>query len=306
MPMLELRQLDYFRAVAEYGSISRAAAALHLTQPTLSRQIAQLEKNLGYQLLRRTPGGTKLTVVGEALRAHLLSIFELVDRVPEVLQTASAGGHLVHLGVPSGVPRGWIEDYLAAVAAEAPEIRFAIVEATSEEQRRMLNNGLLDLSLMHTEPPELHAELLFRQRLGCVFREDALPAGQAEIDVTDLAGLRVMAHSSKGEEISLRTAAATTRTEVDWLFRAFSEHSELIATSSRVDAILIGNASARKWFPGWTWVPLSEHRPEHWMRTWAAWAGTDLKYGDLLLRCLRETAREYQADPTYSVAPSQL
>lgn len=115
-----------------------------------------------------------------------------------------------------------------------------------------------------------------------------------------------MAHSSKGEEISLRTAAATTRTEVDWLFRAFSEHSELIAASSRVDAILIGNASARKWFPGWTWVPLSEHRPEHWMRTWAAWAGTDLKYGDLLLRCLRETAREYQADPTYSVAPSPL
>ncbi|WP_275294706.1 MULTISPECIES: LysR family transcriptional regulator [unclassified Amycolatopsis] len=301
--MLELRQLDYFRAVAEYGSISRAAAALHLTQPTLSRQIAQLEKNLGHQLLRRTPAGTTLTVAGEGLRAHLLSIFELVDRVPEVLQTASAGGRLVHLGVPSGVPHGWIEDYLASVAAEAPEVRFAIVEATSEEQRRMLNNGLLDLSLMHTEPPELHAELLFRQRLGCVFREDALPAGRTEIDVTDLAGLRVMAHSSKGEEISLRTAASTTRTEVDWLFRAFSEHSELIATSSRVDAVLIGNASARKWFPGWTWVPLSEHRPEHWMRTWAAWAGTDPKYGDLLLHCLRETARKYRADPTYSAQP---
>lgn len=298
--MLELRQLDYFRAVAEFGSISRAAAALHLTQPTLSRQIAQLEKTLGHRLLRRTPRGTELTVVGEGLRTHLSSIFELVDRVPEVLQAASAGGHLVHLGVPSGVPDGWIEEYLAAVAAEAPEIRFAIVEATSEEQRRMLNNGLLDVSLMHTEPPELHAELLFRQRLGCVFRADVLPAGRTEIDVTDLACLRVMAHSSKGEEISLRTAAAASGTEVGWLFRAFSEHSELIAKSSHVDAVLIGRASARKWFPGWTWLPLAAHRPEHWMRTWVAWANTDMKYGAVLLRCLRDTARDHRTDPTYA------
>ncbi|HWD03628.1 MAG TPA: LysR family transcriptional regulator [Amycolatopsis sp.] len=298
--MLELRQLDYFRAVAEFGSISRAAAALHLTQPTLSRQIAQLEKNLGHQLLRRTPRGTELTVIGEGLREHLSSIFELVDRVPEVLQAASTGGYLVHLGVPSGVPHGWIEEYLTSVAAAAPEIRFAIVEATSEEQRRMINSGLLDLSLMHTEPPELHAEMLFRQRLGCVFREDALPADRTEIDVTDLAGLRVMAHSSKGEEISLRAAAAASGTAVGWLFRAFSEHSELIAKSSGVDAILIGNASARKWFPGWTWLPLTEGRPEHFMHTWVAWANTDMKYGDVLLRCMRDTARKHRSDPTYS------
>ncbi|NKQ57910.1 LysR family transcriptional regulator [Amycolatopsis sp. K13G38] len=297
--MFELRQLDYFRAVAEFGSISRAAAALHLTQPTLSRQIAQLEKNLGYKLLRRTPTGTKLTVVGEGLRTHLLSIFELVDRVPEVLQSASAGGHLVHLGVPSGVPHGWIEQYLASVAAVAPEIRFAIVEATSEEQRRMLNTGLLDLSLMHTEPPELHAEMLFRQRLGCVFREDTLPVDRTEIDVTDLAGLRVMAHSSKGEEISLRSLAAASGTQVGWLFRAFSEHSELIAKSSGVDAVLIGSASARKWFPDWPWLPLNDQRPEHWMRTWVAWANTDTKYNDVLLDCMRETARVHRTDPTY-------
>ncbi len=298
--MLELRQLGYFRAVAEYGSIARAATALHITQPTLSRQIAQLERSLGHPLLRRTARGTELTAVGEGLREHLLSVFELVDRIPEVLQAASEGGHLVHLGVPSGVPLGWTERYLTAVSASAPEIRFAISEATSEEQRRMLLTGLLDLALVHTEPPELHAKPLFRQRLGCVFRDDTAPRDRTEIDVTDLAGLRVMAHSSKGEEVSLRAAADATGTDVGWLFRAFSEHSELIAKSSHVDAVLVSSASANKWFPTWTWIPLNTERPEHWMTTWAAWSNTDMRYGDLLLACLRETARHHQSDPTYA------
>ncbi|WP_166462811.1 LysR family transcriptional regulator [Amycolatopsis acidicola] len=297
--MLELRHLDYFRAVAEYGSISRAAAALHLTQPTLSRQIAGLEKSLGHRLLRRTPAGTELTAVGEGLRRHLSSIFELVDRIPEVLQAAATARHLVHLGVPSGIPDGWIEAYLNSVHEAAPEIHFAIVEATSEEQRRLLLNGLLDLSLMHTQPPELHAEPLFRQRLGCVFREGAEAGDRAELDVTDLSGLRVMAHSAKGEEAGLRAAATAAGAEVGWLFRAFSEHSELIANSSRVDAVLIGSTSARKWFPSWRWVPFHAERPEHWMRTWVAWAGNDPKHGDVLLGCLRETARQYRDDPTY-------
>ncbi|WP_051165745.1 LysR family transcriptional regulator, partial [Amycolatopsis orientalis] len=237
--MLELRHLDYFRAVAEYGSISRAAAALHVTQPTLSRQIAQLEKALGHQLLRRTATGTELTAAGEGLREHLLSIFELVDRVPEVLQAAAGARRLVHLGVPSGIPAGWIESYLNAVREAAPEIHFAIVEATSEEQRRLLLNGLLDLSLVHSQPPELHKELLFRQRLGCVFREGSGPRDRDQLDVTDLDGLRVMAHSAKSEEASLRAAATAAGIEVDWLFRAFSEHSELIATSSGADTVLI-------------------------------------------------------------------
>lgn len=74
-----------------------------------------------------------------------------------------------------------------------------------------------------------------------------------------------------GEEISLRTASGT---EVGWLFRAFSEHSELIAKSSHVDAVLIGSASARKWFP----------------------AGR----GSRSPRCLRDTARDHRTDPTYA------
>ncbi len=300
--MLELRQLGYFRAVADYGSIARAAVALHITQPTLSRQIAQLEKTLGYPLFRRTARGTELTAVGEALREYLLSVFELVERIPEVLQATSAGGHLVRLGVPSGIPLGWVERCLATVETAAPEVRFAIIESTSEEQRSMLLAGLLDLAMVHVEPPELHAEPLFRQRLGCAYRTDTFPRERTEIDVTDLAGLRVMAHSTKGEEVSLRAAAAATGTEVDWLFRAFSEYSELIAKSSNVDAVLIGSASAKKWFPLWPWIPLDAAHPGHWMTTWAAWSHSETKYGDLLLDCLKHTARTHQGDPTYECA----
>src|SRR5258706_15179981 len=77
---MDLARLQYFVAVVEPGSFSRAAAALHLTQPSLSRQVQLLEAELGQRLLERHGRGVVPTDAGTALLAHARAIFELAER----------------------------------------------------------------------------------------------------------------------------------------------------------------------------------------------------------------------------------
>src|SRR6188472_2974094 len=74
--MFDAARLNVFRAVAEHGSISAAAAALNFTQPAVSRQIATLEREAGAQLLERTPRGIRLTDPGRVLLGHAEAILD--------------------------------------------------------------------------------------------------------------------------------------------------------------------------------------------------------------------------------------
>ncbi|MCH2221643.1 MAG: LysR family transcriptional regulator, partial [Dechloromonas sp.] len=76
---MELRQLRYFLAIAEHGSFSKAAGAVHVAQSALSHQLAQLEDELGQALFQRLPRGVELTPAGRAFHPHALSILRQVD-----------------------------------------------------------------------------------------------------------------------------------------------------------------------------------------------------------------------------------
>ena len=77
---MELRTLEYFLAVAREGNISNAAKALHITQPTLSRQLSSLEKEFGRELYTRGPKGIELTDQGSILSRYAESIVELARK----------------------------------------------------------------------------------------------------------------------------------------------------------------------------------------------------------------------------------
>jgi DNA-binding transcriptional LysR family regulator len=278
--VVELRHLVYFRTVAQLGSIAKAAAALHMTQPTLSRQIAQLERTLGHQLLRRTSRGASLTPAGEGLRRHVGAILELADRIPDVLDSAERGGRTVHIGIPPGLPHQWFEAFQAALGDAVPNLRISVREATSDEQRGLLQNGVIDIGLLHAEPRELRSVRLFTQRFGCAVRDHSRFDGRRSLTLDDLAGLRVLAHSaqeSPGEEARLRATAQARGARIDWLFRRFSEHGELVANSAQADVVLVSAASSRRHFPAWRWIPLDRSDEVNSLtRTWAAWADPDL------------------------------
>jgi DNA-binding transcriptional LysR family regulator len=86
---MELRHLRYFAAVAAQGSLSRAAERLHLSQPSLSRQIRQLERDIGTPLFERTTNGTTLTPAGTAIHRHALLLLRLADATKDMARSAT-------------------------------------------------------------------------------------------------------------------------------------------------------------------------------------------------------------------------
>jgi DNA-binding transcriptional LysR family regulator len=160
-----------------------------------------------------------------------------------------------------------------------PLVSLSLHEATSEQQRSLLQRGALDIGLVHIEPPELASKPVFSQRFGCAIRKSDKSTGRSSLSFDDLNGLRVMAHSSKetaGYEVRLRAAADTKGVRIDWMFRMFSEHSQLIAESMEVDAVLVSEESARWRFPSWQWIPLDSAPENPSMTTWAAWTNSQM------------------------------
>jgi DNA-binding transcriptional LysR family regulator len=274
---VELRHLTYFSTVAELGSMSKAAAALHITQPSLSRQIADLERELRHRLFDRTSRGVVLTPAGAGLHSHLEVLFSQVERIPEILRTFSQQKQLIRIGLPPGLPHPWFLDVLRQAESAVPQANISLQEASSDEQRQMLRHGLLDLGLIHLNPPEFPSVRVLTQEIGVAVPQHSPLAGLASVRFAHLEGQRVMAHASgeiASEEARLRSAAVAAGVWTDWVFRGFSQHSELIAVSSRVDAALMTQASAVRQLPGWRWIPLRERDASGQalaVETWAAW-----------------------------------
>ncbi|MER6800345.1 LysR family transcriptional regulator, partial [Amycolatopsis mediterranei] len=94
MADLDLRLVRYFTAVAEHRHFGRAAAALHTTQPSLSRQIRRLEGQLGARLLDRTPQGTRLTEAGEVFLPRAKALLQSAEQAAESTRAAAAPSRL--------------------------------------------------------------------------------------------------------------------------------------------------------------------------------------------------------------------
>ena len=274
---VELRHLTYFAKVAEAGSVSSAAALLHMTQPSLSRQIAVLERELGHRLFERTADGMVLTAAGRGLHEHVVAVFAQLERIPEVVRTFHEGQEIVRVGLPPGVPHEWFFAVIAATTRSLPHVALSLQEASSDEQQGLLLNGLIDLALLHVQPADLDCRAVLAQDLGV-----AVPAGsplreRSTVGFADLDGRRVMAHASgeiASEEARLRSASAAAGVQAHWMFRRFSEHSALIAESSQVDAVLMTQASAGRNLSGWQWIPFTEKDAtgrDLSVITWAAW-----------------------------------
>lgn len=305
---MDLRRLTYFATVAELGSVTKAAAALHLTQPSLSRQLADLERELGYMLFTRSTRGAELTAAGAGLHAHLEGLFSQVEAIPEILRTASERKELVRIGLPPGIPHPWFLAVLGEARQRVPRADISLHEASSDEQRQMLRDGLLDLGLLHLDPPELQSLPVLSQKMGVAVMPGSPLAKRPFVRFSDLAGLRVMAHASgeiASEESRLRSASAAAGVTTDWIFRRFSQHSELIAVSSRVDAALMTEASALRHLPGWTWIEVREKDAAGQrlsVETWAAW-NTGARPQ---VRQLAEILRTTQLDEQQSAAMEGL
>ena len=134
---MELRHLVYFRAVAGELNFSRAAGKLNMSQPPLSRQISELECELGVSLFKRGPHGVTLTPAGRYLEleaSRLLGRVELLkERIGKVELCAS---RLVRIGFVSSAMYSFLPDLVASFRVSFPELTFDFIELGTDEQGR--------------------------------------------------------------------------------------------------------------------------------------------------------------------------
>lgn len=152
---MELRVLRYFLAVAREGNISRAANILHLTQPTLSRQIADLEQSLGRRFFERHSHSVCLTREGMLFRQRAEEIVSLADKVESefrAMDNAVAGE--VHIGAGESENMSTIALTIRQVRLQYPGIRFHILSGNQEIVAERLVRGVLDFGVL-VDPSDL-------------------------------------------------------------------------------------------------------------------------------------------------------
>ena len=165
---MELRQLESLVAIVDGGSFSRAAITLNLAQPSLSRQMALLEAELGQRLLVRTGRGVELTAAGEVFIVHARQMLETARRGRDAMHDlGQEPGGRVTVGMPPRVAMGLSVPLVRSFRERFPRAVITVLEGLSLSLRESLVAGRLDLALMFDPQPspQLAYETLMREQL---------------------------------------------------------------------------------------------------------------------------------------------
>jgi DNA-binding transcriptional LysR family regulator len=146
---MELRHLRYFVAAAEEENVSRAALKLHVSQPALSRQIRDLEEELGFLLLDRGAKSVRLTDAGRAFLNEARAVLQRADDAVKAARTIATGeqGEL-HVGYAPSLTARILPPALRAFQAELPNVRVKLHDLTTEEMLASLREGKLQIAFM--------------------------------------------------------------------------------------------------------------------------------------------------------------
>jgi LysR family hca operon transcriptional activator len=141
---MELRHLRYFVAVAAHGSFNRAAESLHLTQPTLSRQVKDLEDELGLPLVVRGQNAVELTVAGDLFYEEAREVLARADEAVRRVRGEARSGTL-RVGYAPSMTAGILSGALEKFQAVSPRVHIELTDLSSKEITDMAHEGRLDL-----------------------------------------------------------------------------------------------------------------------------------------------------------------
>ena len=192
--MIDVRQLKTLRAVADHGTVSAAATALHLTPSAVSQQLAVLSRTTGCELLERRGRGVVLTDAARVLISHADVVFAQLERATNDLRalSASAPTTLRIGGFPTSVA-GIIAPAMAMLRETLPGWEFEVSDTESEESLDRLLDGTMDVAVVMAAPnrpllsdPRLKIEPLLEEEYYVALPADHALAGAADIALTDL------------------------------------------------------------------------------------------------------------------------
>ncbi len=189
---MELRHLRYFVAVAEAGSLTVAAARkLHTSQPSLSRQIRDLENEIGVQLLTRRARGIELTPAGRAFLDHARSVLSQVEAAAEAARRiADPAKPCFAMGFLTGHELTWMPEALRILRDELPNIDVMISSQYSPVLADGLSKGKIDAAFLRPEKgvPDLAFRLLVKEPLVLVLPSNHPLAALKAVSPQDLVG----------------------------------------------------------------------------------------------------------------------
>ncbi|KAA0099657.1 LysR family transcriptional regulator [Mycolicibacterium sp. P1-18] len=253
---MELRTLEYFVAVADEGSFTRAAQKCFITQPSISAQIQGLERELGEALFDRTQRTTALTDAGQVLLPYArLCIQAANDAKAEFSARAGLLRGEFRIGTGGGVEHTTTPVLLGALRHEYPGIDIVVFEATSKPLLDMVLQNQLHAAVIARPPDALPSSIstspLFVDQIVAVFDPDAFPLGDADpLQLDELACHPIITYprtsalrasvdrvaEASGTEVLVNCAANDVRLQV-----SFAQQGLGVALSSRCDPALVGS-----------------------------------------------------------------
>ena len=216
---MELRHLRYFIAVAEEGSLTVAAAQrLHTAQPSLSRQIRDLEYEVGAQLLVRSARGVELTQSGQAFLDHArLALVQVEAAVEAARRVAKPAKPIFTLGFLTGQEMDWLPEAMRILRDELPNIEVSVSSQYSPDLAQGLLRGKLDLAFMRPEAqmPDLEYRVVVKEPLIVAIPSDHRLASQDTIALQDIAGETFIGMSNTAPALRAVIEEYLERTGVD-------------------------------------------------------------------------------------------
>ena len=207
---MELRHLRYFVAVAEMGSLTEAAERrLHTSQPSLSRQIRDLEYQVGVELLSRSARGVELTAAGRAFLDHARLALAQVDAAAEAARRAAQPAKRTFaLGFLTGQEMDWLPEVMRILRDELPNIEVTVSSQYSPDLAAALMRGKLDLAFLRPEPNvvDLTFKTVTKEPLVVIMPSDHRLASHEAIRVQEIVGETF---------ISVSNTAPVLRTVID-------------------------------------------------------------------------------------------
>ena len=190
---MELRHVRYFVMAAEEKNISRASARLNISQPAVSRQIRDLEEELGVALFKRERNGLRLTDAGESALVHARELLRGAIRMAEAMKAFTEHSKKnLRLGfIPTALP-GFLADGLREFNKQQKHVCVQIREMTQQQQEKALRDGQLDLALLGHPCPKLRKEFriepIHKTPLAAVLPDHHVLALRKSIDLAELDG----------------------------------------------------------------------------------------------------------------------
>lgn len=188
---MELRSLRYFLTTAAEGNITRAADVLHVTQPTLSRQLMDLEKELGTTLVLRGKKGLTLTDDGLFFRQRAEEIVELADLLEQrFAEKSDIVSGIINIGASEAIGSRMMARLIRNFSEKYPLVQFHLYNEMADSVKDRLDKGLADIGLL-LEPIDVHKyeylRLAQKETWGILLRDDHPLAGHEVITPEDIA-----------------------------------------------------------------------------------------------------------------------